>query len=72
MKTILKVIHDKEKGIYSPDSKHYMGGVDTKQIFLFRHLIPGGECSDMFEDILFDLAEAHGWEVQVSKAENKD
>ena len=57
----VKIIND----VYYPYDKHEFGGTDFKQITLFRHLFPEGYCDTLCEDLLYDLAEAHGWKVEL-------
>jgi hypothetical protein len=41
------------------------------QRYLFTHLFPEGFCPWAFRELVFDLAEAHGWEVEIRTAKNK-
>ncbi len=66
---ILKLIEDDSVGLITPDTSCVEGGVDTAQIFAFRHLMPLGFCDYMWREALFELAYAHDWTIQVNKKE---
>lgn len=63
----LKVIDDAASGLIMADKVHAMGGRDLLQEHAFAHLFPGGVCPWVMRSLLFDLAEAHGWRVEVRK-----
>lgn len=67
----LKVFHNKTAGSYTPNDIHMFGGIDVVQTYAFRHLFPADYCGFMAEDILFSLAEAHGWKVEVTEKKEK-
>ena len=65
MKFTLKVLRNKKNGCLHSDSKHYNGGIDIVQIKAFEHLFPDGGTESLYEEVLFNLAELHGWTVEV-------
>ncbi len=65
----LKVIDDKASGYLVPDTLHGLGGTDMLQAAAFRHLFPEGECAWVFRELLYDMAELHGWSVSVTARE---
>jgi hypothetical protein len=54
-----------EDGSLVPYTKHRYGGIDATQIWMFEHLFPAGRCPELMREKLVDLAEAHGWAVEV-------
>lgn len=64
----LKVIHDHKNRLFKSNKKHFYGGIDTTQEMAFLHLIPSGEVDEGWEEILFDLAAAHNWKIEVTDA----
>lgn len=64
----LKVIRDNTKQVIVPDEKHYHGGIDAEQIIAFQHLIPEGFIDLWREEDLFNLADMHGWEVEIKNS----
>ena len=63
MKVTLKLIE--AEGKYFPDCRHPYGGIDIKQRVLFSHLTPKPWCDEFDIDCFLDLAEAHGWKVEI-------
>ena len=61
----LKVIDDVATGFLRPDTLHKYGGTDMLQDVAFHHLFPDGECPWALRQLVFDMAEIHGWEVVV-------
>lgn len=61
----LKVIDDEESGCIIPDDQSDRGGIDSLQRLAFAHLCPSGACDWFSRTALYDLAELHGWEVNV-------
>jgi len=61
----LKVIDDETTGFFRADTLHRHGGTDMLQAHAFAHLFPEGECPWAFRELVFDMAEIHGWEVKV-------
>jgi hypothetical protein len=45
------------------------GGVDLTPAHLFNHLFPEGFCPWVFRELLYDLARAHGWNVEITRNE---
>jgi len=62
----LKVIEDEKTGFMRADNRHLHGGIDMLQIYAFEHLLPGGVCPWTHRELLYGLAEAHGWGVIVT------
>tara|TARA_R110000772_G_scaffold249530_2_gene363905 strand:+ start:59975 stop:60199 length:225 start_codon:yes stop_codon:yes gene_type:complete len=61
----LRVINNEiTKELYA-DTKHYNGGYDMIQDHAFSHLFPNGKCLWVYRELVFEMAEAHGWEVEV-------
>lgn len=54
-------------GFFYPDSRHTQGGMDLLQIAAFKHLFPEGYCNYMLRTLLYDMAEIHGWRVELIK-----
>ena len=61
----LKVIDDETTRCFRADTLHKHGGTDILQAHAFTHLFPEGECPWVFQELVFDMAEIHGWEVKV-------
>lgn len=65
----LKVIDDDCTGMLMADTEHALGGKDLVQAYAFSHLFPSGCCPWAHRELVFALAESHGWQVQVRKVE---
>lgn len=63
----LKVIDDTKSGMLVASTLSCSGGLDLTQSYLFNHLFPEGYCPWVFRELLYDLARAHGWNVEVTK-----
>jgi hypothetical protein len=68
----LKVIDDEILGLMRSDTEHMYGGTDMLQQHAFHHLFPSGACPWPFRELLYALAELHGWEVQVRTIKNTE
>jgi hypothetical protein len=62
----LKVNDDKASGNLVQDTLHNLGGYDMIQSAAFHHLFPSGECAWVFRELLYAMADLHGWRVSVS------
>jgi hypothetical protein len=67
-KFILKIIST-NNNLYS-DSTHELGGYDVVQHAAFTHLIGDDHISDFYRPTLVELAELHGWEVNIKSSIN--
>jgi hypothetical protein len=68
MSFTLKVI-ELGDGDIVPDDESIYGGIDYKQIMAFRHLFPIGFVHGYEKEIVYDLADLHGWAVTIRKVE---
>lgn len=69
MSFVLKVVHDTKAGHYFSDDRHRLGGTCLKQIWAFNHLFPSGYLNWGLRDLLWEMADLHGWRVEVTEVE---
>jgi hypothetical protein len=63
---VLKIIQNKSTGTYIPDSRYEFGGVDLRQIAMFKHLCPTGVVNETSIELFEALAFAHGWSLRIT------
>jgi hypothetical protein len=63
----LKIIDDTKTGVMRANTVSVYGGLDMTQASLFNHLFPEGYCPWALRELLYVLAHAHGWNVEVTK-----
>lgn len=68
----LKVIDDERTGVFRADTEHLHGGTDMLQAHAFAHLFPEGFCPWPFRELVFEMAEIHGWDVKVRVLKRED
>lgn len=62
----IKIIQNSILGEIIPDP------FDLQSRILFDHLFPEGKCWFFEKELLYFLAEAHGWEIEESRIEEAD
>ena len=48
------------------DDKHELGGIDVRQVVMFRHIVPSGDCDEITLELLEHMAWAHGWGFEIT------
>ncbi len=64
---VLRVMED--NGVMVADDRSVHGGIDALQTVAFSHLCPTGAWDWLWRELLYDLAELHGWDVKITSAE---